>query len=54
MTTATDVGFVEMRVGKVVGLTAADGQTFEYVAVLDAVSGIATFPSRSGSLRCST
>ena len=37
MTTATDVGFVEMRIAKVVGL-AADDELFDY-AVLDEVAG---------------
>jgi uncharacterized protein len=37
MTTATDVGFVEMRIAKVVGL-AADDELFDYV-VLDEVVG---------------
>jgi len=38
MTTATNVGFVEMRIAKVVGLGAADDELFQYV-VLDEVSG---------------
>jgi bifunctional DNase/RNase len=37
MTTATDVGFVEMRIAKVVGL-AVDDELFDYV-VLDEVAG---------------
>jgi len=37
MTTATDVGFVEMRIAKVVGL-AADDELFDYV-VLEEVAG---------------
>jgi bifunctional DNase/RNase len=38
MTTATKVGYVEMRIAKVVGLGAADDELFQYV-VLDEVSG---------------
>jgi bifunctional DNase/RNase len=38
MTTATEVGYVEMRIAKVVGLGAADDELFQYV-VLDEVSG---------------
>ena len=38
MTTATDVGFVEMRIAKVVGLATAEDQLFHYV-VLDEVAG---------------
>jgi uncharacterized protein len=38
MTTATEVGYVEMRIAKVVGLGAADDELFQYV-VLEDVSG---------------
>jgi len=38
MTTATAVGYVEMRIAKVVGLSAADDELFQYV-VLEDVSG---------------
>jgi bifunctional DNase/RNase len=37
MTTATEVGYVEMRIAKVVGL-AADDESFDYV-VLEELSG---------------
>jgi hypothetical protein len=38
MTTATEVGYVEMRIAKVVGLGAAGDEPFYYV-VLDEVAG---------------
>jgi bifunctional DNase/RNase len=38
MTTPTEVGYVQMRIAKVVGLGAADDELFEYV-VLDEVAG---------------
>ena len=38
MTTATAVGYIEMRIAKVVGLGAADDELFQYV-VLDEVAG---------------
>ena len=38
MTAATDIGFIEMRISKVVGLAPAQDETYEYV-VLDEVSG---------------
>jgi uncharacterized protein len=38
MTAVRDVGFLEMRIAKVVGLGAADDELFQYV-VLDEVSG---------------
>jgi bifunctional DNase/RNase len=38
MSATTDVGFVEMRIAKVVGLSAADDELFQYV-VLEEVSG---------------
>ena len=38
MTTATEVGHVEMRIAKVVGLGAAEDRPFHYV-VLDEVAG---------------
>lgn len=38
MTAATDIGFIEMRISKVVGLAPAEDETYEYV-VLDEVSG---------------
>jgi len=38
MTTGTEVGYVEMRIAKVVGLVAADDELFQYV-VLDEVAG---------------
>ena len=49
MTTATDVGFVEMRIAKVVGL-AADDELFDYV-VLEEVPATGSLPSRSASQR---
>lgn len=47
MTTATDVGFVEMRVAKVVGLHAAEDELFQCV-VLDEVSGDRRLPISIG------
>jgi bifunctional DNase/RNase len=38
MTTATEVGYVEMRIAKVVGLATAEDQPFYYV-VLEEVAG---------------
>jgi bifunctional DNase/RNase len=38
MDTATDIGYIEMRIAKVVGLGAADDELFQYV-VLDEVAG---------------
>jgi bifunctional DNase/RNase len=38
MTTATEVGYVEMRIAKVVGLTTAEDEPFYYV-VLEEVAG---------------
>ena len=38
MSATTDVGFVEMRIAKVVGLSAADDELFQYV-VLEEVAG---------------
>jgi bifunctional DNase/RNase len=38
MTAATDIGFIEMRISKVVGLAPAGDEAYEYV-VLDEVSG---------------
>jgi bifunctional DNase/RNase len=38
MNTATDVGYIEMRIAKIVGLGAADDELFQYV-VLDEVAG---------------
>jgi len=38
MTTATGVGYVEMRIAKVVGLATAEDQPFHYV-VLEELSG---------------
>ena len=38
MTTATQLGYVEMRIAKVVGLAAADDELFQYV-VLEEVAG---------------
>jgi hypothetical protein len=49
MTTATDVGFVEMRIAKVVGL-AADDELFDYV-VLEEVAGDRQLASKSASQR---
>ena len=43
MTTARDVGFVEMRIAKVVGLPTAEGEMVLCV-VLDEVTGTGTFP----------
>jgi bifunctional DNase/RNase len=39
MTTATNVGFVEMRIAKVVGLGAAEDELVHFVVVLDEVAG---------------
>ena len=39
MTTTTDVGFVEMRIGKVVGVHAAEDELVRCVVVLDEVAG---------------
>jgi uncharacterized protein len=39
MTTATEVGYVEMRIAKVVGLGAADDEPFHQYVVLDEVAG---------------
>ena len=38
MTTATEVGYVEMRIAKVVGLAAAEDEPFYYV-VLEELAG---------------
>jgi hypothetical protein len=50
VTTATAVGYVEMRITKVVGLGAADDELFQYV-VLEEVAGTGTLPSRSARRR---
>jgi bifunctional DNase/RNase len=47
MTSATDVGFVEMRIAKVVGLAAAEHEGF-YVVVLDELSGDRHLPIEIG------
>jgi uncharacterized protein len=39
MTTATAVGYVEMRIAKVVGLSAADDEPFHQYVVLDEAAG---------------
>jgi bifunctional DNase/RNase len=39
MTTATQVGYVEMRIAKVVGLSAADDEPFHQYVVLEEVAG---------------
>ena len=39
MTTATAIGYVEMRIAKVVGLAAADDEPFHPYVVLEDVSG---------------
>ena len=39
MTTATAVGYVEMRIAKVVGLSAADDEPFHQYVVLEEVAG---------------
>jgi hypothetical protein len=49
MTPATAVGYIEMRIAKVVGL-AADDELFDYV-VLDEGQATGTLPSRSASQR---
>jgi hypothetical protein len=48
MTTAADVGFVEMRVSKVVGLRAAEEDIFECI-VLDEVGGNRCVVIQTGS-----
>jgi bifunctional DNase/RNase len=47
MTTATEVGYIELRIAKVVGLGAADDELFQYV-VLDEVSGDRHLPIEIG------
>jgi uncharacterized protein len=47
MTTATEVGYVEMRIAKVVGLAAAEHELFQYV-VLEEVSGDQHLPIEIG------
>ena len=42
MTTATKVGYVEMRIAKVVGLGAADDELFQYVVLDEAARGVCT------------
>ena len=39
MTTATEVGYVEMRIAKVVGLRAANDEPFHQYVVLEEVAG---------------
>ena len=48
MATATEVGFVEMQIGKVVGLQAAEDESFQHVVVLDEVSGDRHLPIQIG------
>jgi hypothetical protein len=49
MATATDVGFIEMRIAKVVGLSTDEEQS-QYV-VLEEVAATGSSPSRSGGRR---
>jgi bifunctional DNase/RNase len=44
MTTATEVGYVEMRIAKVVGVRAAEDEVVRCVVVLDEVAGDRQFP----------
>jgi hypothetical protein len=48
MTTAAGVGFVEMRIAKVVGVRAAEDEPVRCVIVLDEVSGNRQFPIMVG------
>jgi uncharacterized protein len=48
MTTATGVGFVEMRIAKVVGLGAAEDEMVHCVVVLDEVAGDRHLPIEIG------
>ncbi len=50
MTTATDVGFVEMRIAKVVGVHAAEDEVVRCAVVLDEVAGgpTASYHGRPG------
>jgi bifunctional DNase/RNase len=48
MTTATDVGFVEMRVAKVVGVRGPEGGPVHCAVVLDEVAGDRRFPIMVG------
>jgi hypothetical protein len=50
MTTATEVGYVEMRIDKVVGFATAEDEPFYYV-VLDEVAGDRHLASRSVTRR---
>jgi uncharacterized protein len=48
MATATDVGFVEMRIAKVVGVGGADDEVVRCVVVLDEVAGDRRLPIMIG------
>jgi bifunctional DNase/RNase len=48
MTTATDVGFVEMRIAKVVGVGGAEDKVVRCVVVLDEVTGDRQLPIMIG------
>jgi bifunctional DNase/RNase len=48
MTTATDVGFVEMRIAKVVGVGGAEDEVVRCVVVLDEVTGDRRLPIMIG------
>jgi hypothetical protein len=48
MTTATDVGFVEMRIAKVVGVHAAEDEVVRCAVVLDEVAGGRQLPIMVG------
>ena len=44
MTTATEVGYVEMRIAKVVGVRAAEDEVVRCVVVLDRWQGTGSSP----------
>jgi hypothetical protein len=48
MTTATEVGDVEMRIAKVVGLSGADDEPFHQYVVLETVAGDRRLALRGG------
>jgi hypothetical protein len=51
MATATTVGYLEMRIAKVVGLSGADDEPLHQYVVLEDMSGDRHLPLRSGTRR---